>query len=516
MWFFSGLCITVIIHVIPVVMTQLQPKIAFQLSTSNLYENAANSNLIVNLSTESKQAIAVDYAVTGGTASNNHWGSGQDYVLTEGTLTFDPGIISKKIPFSIIDDGINEADETIQIKLANPKNAILGKNKLHTVTVTDNDRKSIVNVVKNFGATGNGITDDTKAIQKAVNTVYKAGGGVIIFPPGTYLVTSVDIKENITYYGYGATITRPKKQDKWTRTFKAKYAKSFNSAPLIIQGLTFDGNFQNQGAYKDYQLEQAHLVFLHGDANLPGKLQAFIEDCTFKNAVADGISAYTNVDVKVANIKAINVFRGGFVLTGGNSSAEVYNLTTRGKINPTGIDIEVDGKGYGDTLKVDVKLEKLHLLDGDFDIAVSEGSKVFGNNIISDDGPFYIYSEDSTMKFTNSRFKVGAADGFMNRILFPHHVTFENCQFYITRKETGKPYQYFAVADVWWQHPNRKTHRHQKLVFRKCHFQVDSNIKKTDTTYAIYLRKDSPANNNQLILDGVNISPNFDADVIKK
>jgi hypothetical protein len=40
----------------------------------------------------------------------------------------------------------------------------------------------------NFGATGNGVTDDTEAIQAAVDWVVAAGGGIIYFPPGVYII----------------------------------------------------------------------------------------------------------------------------------------------------------------------------------------------------------------------------------------------------------------------------------------------------------------------------------------
>lgn len=43
--------------------------------------------------------------------------------------------------------------------------------------------------VKNFGAVGNGTADDTRAIQKAIDAVYNAGGGVVFFTPGIYKVT---------------------------------------------------------------------------------------------------------------------------------------------------------------------------------------------------------------------------------------------------------------------------------------------------------------------------------------
>ena len=47
---------------------------------------------------------------------------------------------------------------------------------------------TIVNV-KNFGATGDGITDDTAAIQQAVSAFCQANvGASLFFPKGHYLV----------------------------------------------------------------------------------------------------------------------------------------------------------------------------------------------------------------------------------------------------------------------------------------------------------------------------------------
>jgi len=44
--------------------------------------------------------------------------------------------------------------------------------------------------VKDFGAVGNGIADDTGAIQAGINAVIAAGGGVLFFPAGTYNTSS--------------------------------------------------------------------------------------------------------------------------------------------------------------------------------------------------------------------------------------------------------------------------------------------------------------------------------------
>lgn len=62
-----------------------------------------------------------------------------------------------------------------------------------------------------FGAIGDGTTDDTAAIQAAINAVGAAGGGVVYFPPGSYKTTStVTLAQNVSlvgsnpFYGYTA------------------------------------------------------------------------------------------------------------------------------------------------------------------------------------------------------------------------------------------------------------------------------------------------------------------------
>ena len=61
--------------------------------------------------------------------------------------------------------------------------------------------------VRSFGATGNGKTLDTDAVNKAIESASTNGGGTVYFPAGTYLSFSIRLKSNLTIYlDNGATI----------------------------------------------------------------------------------------------------------------------------------------------------------------------------------------------------------------------------------------------------------------------------------------------------------------------
>src|SRR3954471_5728497 len=51
--------------------------------------------------------------------------------------------------------------------------------------------------VKEFGATGDGTTNDTPAINKAIEKCAAGGGGTVHFAAGKYLVASVHLASNI-------------------------------------------------------------------------------------------------------------------------------------------------------------------------------------------------------------------------------------------------------------------------------------------------------------------------------
>jgi hypothetical protein len=69
-------------------------------------------------------------------------------------------------------------------------------------------RKPVMNV-KDYGAKGDGLVDDTSSIQAAVTAIGAAGGGVLFFPAGEYRVLGyVLLVSNMEIFGSGATIRK--------------------------------------------------------------------------------------------------------------------------------------------------------------------------------------------------------------------------------------------------------------------------------------------------------------------
>jgi hypothetical protein len=101
--------------------------------------------------------------------------------------------------------------------------------------------------VKDSGAVGDGVTDDTAAIQATIDAVFTAGGGVIYAPAGTYLVSApVAIKDKCLLRGAGhATVFKAAAgHNAETISIRAVYPvnKVFDAG---VMDLAIDGNSAN-------------------------------------------------------------------------------------------------------------------------------------------------------------------------------------------------------------------------------------------------------------------------------
>ena len=109
------------------------PVASFAQAASSGDESTSPAQLAVTLSAVSGVETKVNYAATDGTAQ----GSGVDYTLNSGTLTFAPGETSKSIPVTIVSDSISDDGEDFTVTLSSPDGCELGTPSIHTRTITD-------------------------------------------------------------------------------------------------------------------------------------------------------------------------------------------------------------------------------------------------------------------------------------------------------------------------------------------------------------------------------------------
>ncbi|MEM8535191.1 MAG: Calx-beta domain-containing protein [Chloroflexota bacterium] len=111
--------------------------VGFANTSATIAEDAGPAAIAIVLDAPALTPVTVDYAITGGTATN-----GTDFTLTDGQLTIPPGQDGGEIIVSILEDNLLEGDETVEITLSNPTNATLFTDTF-TLTIEDTSGNAI-------------------------------------------------------------------------------------------------------------------------------------------------------------------------------------------------------------------------------------------------------------------------------------------------------------------------------------------------------------------------------------
>lgn len=192
--------------------------------------------------------------------------------------------------------------------------------------------------VRAYGAVGDGVTDDTAALQAALTA---ATGKTLLLPVGTYIHSSLlTLPSNITIYGYGATI---KAANALSKTIGGMSVTG--KTDLQVFGLTYDGNRASRAP--GAPVGSAHGLSITNSSNI------VLRDVGVKNGVADGLYiGYSNgadantraFNVQVYSGRYTNCFRNNVSVVGG-VNIKFYGSrfdTANGTAPQAGVDVEAD------------------------------------------------------------------------------------------------------------------------------------------------------------------------------
>jgi len=236
--------------------------------------------------------------------------------------------------------------------------------------------------VKDFGAKGDGISDDTLAIQKAINEA-SSKNVTLLIPAATYVVTSqLELKSNTKISGYGATLYMAPQQSTVANILWSNPDSYISN--VTIEGLKLESQNTIAGAeyYANSMISNVQGMFFQGISNL-----------TIKDVSMD--SMYVGLKMGQSGSNR-------------NQGVTVSNLN----IDRTGMPVQVSGTN--DLIMIDSILN-----------ANSGGTKWLHAAYIRGDNSNFLFNNVEFNNAPGGGIAVAGNDKFPTA---PDHIVFENCR----------------------------------------------------------------------------------------
>lgn len=193
--------------------------------------------------------------------------------------------------------------------------------------------------VKDYSAQGDGVTDDSAAITAAINAVNNAGGGVVYFPPGTYVTGKQFLYSKVHLWGAGIEATIIQLKNGTNDDLLAGSINGYGGGVMTnmsagsdtgavggiynwsVQDLTLDGNKSNQSSGTSYCIHQYGFGFiLHNVRVRNGYSGGILSDWN-----GGGTSGADSMEAQVTNLK-VHGCNGIGVEWGGPHDSQFVNV----------------------------------------------------------------------------------------------------------------------------------------------------------------------------------------------
>ncbi len=158
------------VHTLTITDNDATPEAAFDVKSGTAGEDAGMHDIQIKVSPAPAAAIILNYSLEGGTATET-----ADYrIENAGEISVAAGVEAVNIPVMIVDDLLDESEETVILTLAGGAGYTVGSRKAYTLTITDNE------TAVTLSASPNPVSE-TEAVT-VMATLSEAASGEVTIP----------------------------------------------------------------------------------------------------------------------------------------------------------------------------------------------------------------------------------------------------------------------------------------------------------------------------------------------
>lgn len=453
----------------------------------------------LTLSGPSAVPVEAHLLMVGGDAAGHERCGTADFVLLDEVVRFAPGATSAAVTIELTEDVIPEVDETIELSVNEASGFSLGEIQQHELVIVDDDRSSLLDVREDFGAVGDGSTDDTLAIASAIAEAAREDQSVVYFPAGDYRITEIELDSAANYVGRSARLVRAPGQPVDATLLHLRHSGTADSRVVVVQGLVLSGARDEQGAFDDWQFQESSLLSLSGDPAAAGRLRVEVQALRVDDSGGNGVVLGPNVEATVCDLVGEEVFTDFLKLRGGHTELDLVAARGFGTVGTTGVALSGQEPGFGGAASIVARVTDLELETGDLEVDVSGGSSVELERVIMNAPPLYLRAKDSMLRIRDSQLAVGPPAYRFNRVVAPGDTRFENVHFVVSEfadpsLDLAEGDRTWAALGVTWDDVSYaysedtedtfvESTTGQSLVLVDCAFELGPDVEATDEVY---------------------------------
>jgi hypothetical protein len=308
---------------------------------------------------------------------------------------------------------------------------------------------------------------------------------VVVVAPGDYDISSVNLSPGTTLSAHGARWHRPAMSGATTVSLRVEHAGAEASPPSLVEGLTINGRREEQGPYREHELEDAHLVTLSGDSSQGGTLRATLERVALTSGTSSGLFVGPDAEVTVCHLGASELWRDALTLYGGATVLRVRDLdatATQG----TGLWLGARTPAFDGSYRVDVEVEDVHAGAGDVEIEVSDGSRVSVRRLTMTEPTFRLDAPGGSVRIEDSVLAL-SPPGLFSEWTIAHDVEISRTSllaFAAAAGETPVATSAVSLRSLSFS-PGAPSPGPGHLSFVDCRFERAGTVASGDTAYAI-------------------------------